>query len=158
MAQASPLGAVVRGLAAGVVGTAAMTAWQQLSMKLQASGQSESEGEQEQQGDEGQGKPWEQASEPAKVARRISEGVFEQKVSADAIPLLTNAMHWAYGTGWGAVFGLIQGTNRGGRCATERCSARVYGRRPTQSWCPWACMSPRGSTRPSSWRWTSRIT
>jgi hypothetical protein len=100
----TPLGAVARGLLAGVAGTAAMTAWQELSAKLQSSG------------DEGGGSsdkaedPWEEASAPAKVGRRIIEGVFHKEVPADKIGLLTNAMHWGYGTGWGAVYGLLAGT------------------------------------------------
>jgi hypothetical protein len=52
--------------------------------------------------------PWEKASMPAKVARRISERVFHE-VPPERIPLLTNAVHWAYGTGWRAIYGLIQG-------------------------------------------------
>ncbi len=44
------------------------------------------------------------------MAKRISEGVFQQEVSPDRISLLTHGMHWSYGTGWGAVYGLAQGT------------------------------------------------
>ena len=46
--------------------------------------------------------PWEDASAPAKVAKRTGEGVLHKNVPADLIPLLTNVMHWGYGTGWGA--------------------------------------------------------
>ncbi len=108
--QVTPLGAVGRGLAAGAVGTAFMTLAQELSAKLQSSGDADQQSD-DQQGDDQQGHdPWEQASMPAKVARRISEGVFEHEVSPERIPLLTHGMHWAYGTGWGAVYGLVQGT------------------------------------------------
>lgn len=105
----SPLGAVLRGLAAGVAGTAAMTATQELSIRLQSSGEDGSE----QPGAQQQTDPWEQASMPAKVARRIIEGVFHKTAPAESIPFLTNAMHWGYGTTWGAVYGLAQGTSRG---------------------------------------------
>ncbi|MDQ3719664.1 MAG: DUF1440 domain-containing protein [Actinomycetota bacterium] len=107
MARTSPLGALARGLAAGVAGTAAMTAAQELSIKLMGSG------EQPQPPDAGPSDPWEAASTPAKVARRVIEGVFDREVSADSIPLLTHAMHWGYGIGWGAVYGLIEGTSPG---------------------------------------------
>lgn len=104
-ARQSPLGAVGRGLLAGVAGTAAMTAWQELSAKLQSS-----EGEDGTSSEEKAKDPWEEASAPAKVGRRIIEGVFHKEVSADQIGTLTNVMHWGYGTTWGAVYGLLAGT------------------------------------------------
>lgn len=113
----TPVGAVARGLAAGVFGTALMTIAQELSVKLQAPQDSDQQGD-DQQSDEQRGDeqpdedPWEQASMPAKVGRRISEGVFEREVSPERISLLTHVMHWAYGTAWGTVYGLIGGTFR----------------------------------------------
>jgi hypothetical protein len=100
----TPLGAVARGIAAGLVGTAAMTAWQEISARLMRSEGSESRSSQPPED------PWEQASAPAQVGRRILEGVFEKPVPAERIPLLTNVMHWVYGSGWGAVYGLIAGS------------------------------------------------
>jgi uncharacterized membrane protein YagU involved in acid resistance len=100
----TPLRNVARGLVAGVVGTGFMTGTQMLQAKLQTPAP-------EQGGDEPQD-PWEQASAPAKVGRLIIEGVFEREVPVAQIPLLTNVMHWAYGTGWGAVYGLVQGGRR----------------------------------------------
>ena len=97
-----PLAAVRRGLLAGVVGTAVMTGWQKLSMKIQSSG---GDG-----GGEAPDDPWEQASAPAQVGRRIIEGVFHKEASPDLIPLLTQGMHWAYGTGWGAAYGVLAGS------------------------------------------------
>lgn len=104
-ARTTPLGAVVRGLGAGVIGTGFMTVAQELAAKLPPSGDGG--------GQEGGGDPWEQAPMPAQVARRISEGVFHHHVGPERIPLLTHAMHWAYGSGWGAVYGLVAGTFRG---------------------------------------------
>lgn len=104
----TPLGAVARGLAAGVAGTACMTLAQGLAAKLQPPEEDAAEDRQ----DQGEQDPWEQASAPAQVGRRIIEGVFKQHVPAQRIPLLTHGMHWAYGVGWGAVFGLVQGTVR----------------------------------------------
>lgn len=82
-----------------------MTGWQMLSAKLQSSGEEPTQAEPEPPAD-----PWEQASAPAKVAKRVGEGVFMRDVSTDLIPLLTNVMHWGYGTGWGAVYGLVADT------------------------------------------------
>ncbi|MGI8727069.1 MAG: hypothetical protein ACR2K6_05245 [Solirubrobacterales bacterium] len=57
-----------RGLPAGVIATAAMTAAQELMAKMQSSG-----------GGGGEGEPsWEDAGAPAKVGRRIIEGVFHK--------------------------------------------------------------------------------
>jgi hypothetical protein len=92
----TPLGALGRGLLAGVAGTAAMTAYQEA---LSSNGGSKEPS-------------WDDAPAPAQVARRILKGVFHEDVSAAKIPLLTNLMHWAYGTGWGGVYGLVQGTVR----------------------------------------------
>ena len=44
----------------------------------------------------------EQSSTPAEVGARIIEGVFQRKVPKGRMELLNNAMHWAYGTSWGA--------------------------------------------------------
>jgi len=102
------LGAVARGIVAGVVGTGFMTLAQTLPAKLQSSnGGSQDEQSRQQQGEQD---PWEQAPAPAKVAKRISEGVFEHEVSPERIPLLTHATHWGYGMGWGAVYGIMQGS------------------------------------------------
>lgn len=90
-----------------------MTAVQELWAKRQSSQTSEDSGEDERDGDQRQeapDDPWEQASMPAQVARRIIEGVFHQEVSPELVPALTHGMHWAYGTAWGAVYGPIQGT------------------------------------------------
>jgi hypothetical protein len=107
----SPRAAIARGVLAGVIGTAAMTAWQELAAKLQDSEEPEAQDEQPHD-------PWEQAPAPAQVARRISEGGFHHSISSDRIPLLTNVMHWAYGTGWGVLYGLaVAGRPRGAATA-----------------------------------------
>jgi hypothetical protein len=95
-----PVAALVRGAAAGVVGTAVMTAAQVLPQKLLSSDAQQGGGEEPQD-------PWEQAPVPALVAKRVIEGVFHKDVPADRIDLLTNVMHWGYGTTWGAVYGLL---------------------------------------------------
>lgn len=99
--RSTPLAAVARGVAAGVVGTALMTANQELYAKLQPAPESPEEEPKD---------PWDEAPMPAQVGKRISEGLFHKSVSPDQIPLLTNVMHWAYGTGWGAAYGLVGGS------------------------------------------------
>lgn len=104
----SPLTAVGLGLAAGVIGTGVMTAWQELSAKLESSGRDDEQG----RGSEPPADPWESAPVPAQLARRVIVGVFDKEVSPDRIDLLTNVMHWGYGTTWGAVYGIIAGSVR----------------------------------------------
>jgi len=103
--QPTPLSAVARGVAAGVIGTALMTASQELYAKLQSSPDRSDEKEEPQDS-------WEQASMPAQVGRRIGEGVFGKPVSADLIPVLTHGMHWAYGTSFGVAYGVAAGSVR----------------------------------------------
>jgi uncharacterized membrane protein YagU involved in acid resistance len=103
MAQTTLLDRAARGLVAGVLGTGVMTAWQELSAKLRSSG---SDGDARQP--ETPSDPWEQASAPAKVGRLIL-GAVGYDVPEDKIGLLTNVMHWSYGTAWGAIYGAVMG-------------------------------------------------
>ncbi|MDE3190045.1 MAG: hypothetical protein KGL94_04410 [Acidobacteriota bacterium] len=101
-ARQTPLGALARGLVAGAIGTAAMTVHQEIVSKLRGA---DSDG----QTADSQA-PWASAPAPARVARRILEGVFRTEVDPARIGLLTNLMHWLYGTGWGGVYGLVEST------------------------------------------------
>jgi Protein of unknown function (DUF1440) len=89
----TPLRVVARGLAAGAVGTAAMTAAQNAYLKAQGK---------------------EPSSTPAEVGRRIIEGVLQRKVPEERMGLLNNVMHGLYGTSWGAVYGLLHASRRSG--------------------------------------------
>ena len=59
--------------------------------------------------------PWEEAPAPAQVAHRFVKGMFDKDLPADSIPLVTNVMHWSYGTSWGLAYGLIAGTRERSR-------------------------------------------
>lgn len=114
----TPLSAIGRGLLAGAAGTAVMTGWQTLVARLRAGGDGEGEGDSGDDGGDAKGgddggsrDPWAEASAPAQVGRRIIEGVFEREASPELIPVLTHGMHWAYGTGWGAVYGVLAGSS-----------------------------------------------
>ena len=82
----SPIGAVARGLGAGVAGTAAMTAYQMAVAKLRGT---------------------EASTTPAEVGKRVIRGVFHRRFDEDQTPLLNNMMHWGYGTGWGTAYALV---------------------------------------------------
>lgn len=87
----TPLAAVGRGLVAGAVGTAAMTAAQTATMRL---------------------RDGESSGTPAEVGRRIVEGVLRREVPEERMDALNDAMHWLYGTSWGAVYGVVRGSRR----------------------------------------------
>lgn len=101
----TPLGAVVRGMVAGAVGTLAMDAvwyrryrrgggtdsfprWE-LAIGLDS---------------------WENAAAPAQVGRRITEGLFQRELPAKYASPMTNLTHWGYGIGWGGLYGIVAGT------------------------------------------------
>lgn len=98
----TPLGALARGLVAGLLGTAAMTAYQEALSRVRGSSG----------GDDGGDPSWDEAPAPAHVAKRVLEGVFEQPQPPARIPLLTDAMHWGYGSAWGLAYGAVQATMR----------------------------------------------
>ena len=102
----TPLGALGRGLVAGLAGTAAMTAYQ-MAVDRTRSAMSDSSG-----ADEKPMRNWGDAPAPARVAPRVLKGVFKVDVPLEKAPLLEHGMHWVYGTAWGGVYGLMQGTFR----------------------------------------------
>jgi hypothetical protein len=90
---------LVRGVVAGVAGTAAMTAYQLGVAKLR-------------------GKPpatevperWADAPAPAQVAKKAADALGGgHHVTLADVPLLTNVMHWLYGVSWGAIYGAAAG-------------------------------------------------
>ncbi len=96
-------GAVGRGLIAGAAGTAAMTVSSTLEAKLRDRGSS---------------------SAPADAAGVVL-GV-EPKDDAGAARF-SNIVHWAYGTGWGAVRGVLGAAGLHGAAATGAHWATVWG-------------------------------
>jgi hypothetical protein len=90
-ADRRPLTATLGGLAAGAAGTGAMTAAQ--TAYMDATG----------------GEP---STTPAEVAKRIIRGVFAREVSDERTEQLNNAMHWLYGTSWGAAYAIAAGGRR----------------------------------------------
>lgn len=81
----SPASAAVKGLIAGAVGTAAMTAAQTAYYKIT--------------GAEG-------SIAPAQAVKKVVTGVTGREIPDKYDETLTGATHWAYGTGWGLVYGL----------------------------------------------------
>jgi hypothetical protein len=87
---------LLRGLAAGLVGTGAMTAAQFAAAKL--CGQSF--------GTSVPGR-WADAPAPVQVAKKAADSLgVGARVTKDDAPLLTNTMHWTYGTTLGVLYAL----------------------------------------------------
>jgi len=101
----TPLAAILRGVLAGTVGTAAMSAHQAIRQRLsQRHAGPEQENDSTVGGEDGD--PWQSAPAPAQVGKVLIEGVGNRSVSPEAIPVLTQLMHWSYGSIWGAVFAI----------------------------------------------------
>jgi hypothetical protein len=95
---------VGKGLAAGLVGTAAMTVSSTLEAKLRKRRPSQA---------------------PAKAAEKVL-GI-EEFDSPQAENRFSNLVHWGYGTGWGAVRGLLGSTPLPPKAATATHFAAVWG-------------------------------
>jgi uncharacterized membrane protein YagU involved in acid resistance len=89
-------GAIGRGVAAGLVGTAVMTGYQLAVAKAR-------------------GRPldtpvprtWADAPAPAQVVKKAAQAVGHGRdVKKRHVPLITNLMHWGYGIWWGTAYGI----------------------------------------------------
>lgn len=101
----SPLRTVLRGVAAGAVGTLAMDlVWY---ARYRRGG-----------GEDGfvdwefsaSTKSWEDAGTPAQVGKQLMEGLLQRELPDEAAAMTNNAVHWATGLGWGALYGLVAGS------------------------------------------------
>jgi hypothetical protein len=104
------LAVLTGGIAAGLIGTAAMTSLQEVMARRRRAALARSGA-----GSNGEAPtdPWEKAPAPAQLARRVLMGVTGRDVAPRFIPLFTNAVHWGYGTGLGAVYAAAQEVRRG---------------------------------------------
>ncbi len=101
----TPLGAIVKGAVAGVVGTLAMDlVWYS---RYQRSGGEQSFPEWDlAAGLEG----YEDAPAPAQVGKRVIEGMLQSELDPKTARTMTNLVHWATGAGWGAAHGVVHGS------------------------------------------------
>jgi hypothetical protein len=95
-----------RGVAAGIVGTAFMTAWQEIVAHFRRHSMPKVMRQAE------DADPWEKAPAPAKVGRLFMQRVLKRDVPPARIPLFTNAVHWTFGTAMGGMYGLLHGMLR----------------------------------------------
>lgn len=95
--------ALVKGVAAGAVGTGVMTAYQMAQMKLQG------------------GEPSAVPADAVEKTLPVSTGSQQEKTK------LANLAHWGYGTSWGAVRGLLGATGMSGTAASTVFFGLVWG-------------------------------
>src|SRR3989442_3036119 len=104
--KVTPLGAILRGLVSGAVGTLAMDmVWYtryrrgggkekfldwELSIQLAS---------------------WDNAPAPALIGKRMVEGFTGKALPPARAAFMNNFMHWAYGMGWGTVYGVLAGSS-----------------------------------------------
>jgi len=102
----TPLAAVAAGLLAGAVGTVCLDAVQYL--KYRRAGGTESPRDWEFAPVDS----WETAPVPGQAARRVIEGFTQRKLPDRAGWLTSTIAHWAYGSGAGAIYGILAGSAR----------------------------------------------
>lgn len=104
MEYPTPIRAITSGAVAGAVGTLAMDLlWYRRHI----------EG-----GGEGSFSDWEFASPedydaagaPAKVGKRLVEGLFRTNLPPKSAGMMTTMVHWSTGMGWGVVHGILSGS------------------------------------------------
>jgi len=105
MTRTTPLGAVLRGLVAGTVGTLAMDAL--LYWRYKRGGGQDSFLTWEFSSTV---RTWDDAPAPAQVGRRLFEGLFQRKLPDSQAALVNNITHWGYGILNGAAYGVLAGS------------------------------------------------
>ena len=100
--QVTPVGAIARGAAAGLIGTLAMDVWQYTRYRREHG--TEQFPQWELSSDV---TAWDKAPAPAQVGRRIVEGLFERKLPDSRAALVNNVMHWGYGVSGAVAYGVI---------------------------------------------------
>jgi len=102
----TPLAAAAAGLLAGAVGTVGLDAVQYL--KYRRGGGTESPLAWEFAPVDS----WETAPAPGQVAKRLIEGFTQRKLPDRSAWLTSTIAHWAYGSAFGAVYGILAGSAR----------------------------------------------
>lgn len=97
----TPLDDVVLGAGAGLAG--AMLKDQVQKLMSRATGED---------GDGQEPSSWEETSAPARVGRRMIEGVFKRDVPFEQHDKVMWATHLGYGATWGAMYGIVESSVR----------------------------------------------
>ena len=100
----TPLGATLRGMLAGAVGTAAMDGYWYARARAGGSTASFLSWEFTAPQD------WDKISAPGQLGRRLAEAVIQKPLDPRWTSTTNNVMHWGYGVGAGAVYGIVAGS------------------------------------------------
>jgi len=101
----TPIGAILRGLVAGAIGTHAMDlVWYR---RYRRGGGTEKFLDWELSTDL---TSWDNAPAPALIGKRVVEGFTGQALPHERAAFMNNFMHWAYGIGWGMAYGILAGS------------------------------------------------
>jgi hypothetical protein len=101
----TPLGAIAGGMAAAAVGTLAMDTY--LYARYRSAGGKQRFRDWELSSGT---TTWESAAAPAIVGKRILEGLFDRRLPDERAALVNNTVHWGWGVGAGALFGVVAGS------------------------------------------------
>lgn len=102
----TPIGALLRGVVAGALGTVAMDAYWYVRYRKGGGTSAPLTWEFSAEED------WDNVSAPGQVGRRLLEGFSQNPLEPRWAPLVNNVMHWGYGIAWGAAYGVIVGSLR----------------------------------------------
>lgn len=102
----APLAAVVAGLAAGAAGTVGMDTARYLMYRRAGGEKSPLEWEFPPV------ESWQQAPDPGQVAKRLIEGFTGRELPDRRAWLTSTVAHWAYGSAWAALYGVVAGSLR----------------------------------------------
>ena len=101
----TPVGAIARGAAAGIVGTMAFDLWLYLQYRRDHGTEPFSDWE-----FSADVTGWDNAPAPAQVGRRIIDGVFETRLPDSRARLMNNVAHWAYALSGATAYGVVAGS------------------------------------------------
>src|SRR5438309_11898254 len=101
--EESPLSATVKGGVAGMLSTAVITAamkygptiLRQIGVDAPEPPASARKGE-----------------PPEQLAGKVAQGIFDTRLDKEGKQIVGQAIHWTYGAGWGALYGILQSTLR----------------------------------------------
>ncbi len=102
MAAATPPGVLLRGLAAGAVGTTAMDLLWFYRYKRGGGG----DGFLDWEFSRGLAR-WEDAGPPAQIGKRLFEALSQRQLADERAGLVNDVMHWSYGLLWAAQYGIV---------------------------------------------------
>src|SRR6478609_6347579 len=108
----TPLGAIVRGAVAGVVGTLAFDGWLYLQYRRGQGADSFRDWELSTAVT-----TWDEAPAPAQVGKRLIEGLYEKELPDSRAATINNVAHRAYGVSGAVAYGIAAGSLRRPRTA-----------------------------------------